>query len=558
MDARRTILATLGALAALPAFADHEPLGPIQPSADEQLGIYEINRARSDPPAYGEKIGLDLSLIAAQPPLAVSPHLSGSARFHAQVMLDHHEFSHVSATLGIGPNQMAVDHGYDLFLSGLSRDWGTANNIESILRSVNQIATTPAAVKTLVIDKDVPGVGHRVHLLAIGAYTNHREIGFGWATGTDSFPEFGLSRPLPTRTAAIHTGYRDASEAFLTGVVFADRNGNLRYDKGEGLEGVTVSVDGGGSTITMKQGGWALPAAAGARIVRCAGGAFVRPAAAFATVGGANVEVDFHSGRPVGEVGFAWRDGAVPPGPEVAIDTSADSGTAPLAVTLTGSGLSGGLYAWDLGNDETAEGTVAQATYLAPGLYPVVLDGLDASGAGSALRLVVVGAADGAGPGTSAPVDSSLRLTRGLAKRKLKKPGKDSVKLTAALELPAGLRPERLVVSASVAGATRTFTLDAKGRAKLDDKSKIVLKAPWPKDGSGVPAGTVAKLTVLVKGDLARELEAAGLRNRTETRAVPGVPCAVLLGGQPYRSLGTMATKAKSGKSAKGTITASD
>ena len=115
-----------------------------------------------------------------------------------------------------------------------------------------------------------------------------------------------------------------------------------------------------------------------------------------------------------------------------------------------------------------------------------------------------------------------------------------------------------LVVQVSVAGATRSFTLNAKGKAKLADKSKIALKAAWPKDGTGAPAGTIAKLTVLLKGDLASQLEGAGLRNRTEERAVADVPCAVLLGGQPYVVRGTLATKSKAGKSAKGTLTFPD
>ena len=59
----------------------------------------------------------------------------------------------------------------------------------------SRVSTTPGAVETLVIDKDVPGAGHRVHLMATTSqFQAHREIGFGWAAGKDSFPEFELRK----------------------------------------------------------------------------------------------------------------------------------------------------------------------------------------------------------------------------------------------------------------------------------------------------------------------------------------------------------------------------
>ncbi len=556
MKLRVLVVSSLVPLMVLPALADHPPYGAIEPTADEQLGVYEINRARSDPPAYGAAIGLDLSGVPARPPLAVHRNLQGSARFHAQLMLDHHEYGHTSALLNIGANQMAVDNGYDLFGSGLAHSWGTANSIESIMRSVNQVATTPAAVKTFIIDKDVAGAGHRVHLLAISAYGEHREIGFGWAAGTDSFPEFGLPKPLPTKLCAIHTGHRNTGEVFLTGVVFQDRNGNLRYDRGEGLGGVDVSVDGGGSTVSMAQGGWSLAVAPGTRVVRCSGGAFPGSAVSLVTVGADNVEVDFHGGRATGEVDFAWRSGTVAPGPDVGIASTGDNGPAPHAVTLTASGIAAGFYSWNLGNGtDDEDGEVVPVVYGSAGIYPVILEGLDSSGSGRALRVIVASSADGAGEGTSPPSSDALLLRKGLLKRKIKVAGKDQAKATGTLELPGGLVPEGLVVQVCVGGTLREFLLDAKGRAVGEDGSRFTLKAKWPKDGAGTPPGTVAGFSVTVAGDLAAPHDAAGLRDRTEARTVPGVPVVVLLRGLPYRADGVMTTKAVAGKGGSGTIT---
>jgi len=110
----------------------HSESGGIQPSADEQHGIYTINRARSDPEAYGDEIGLDLTGVKAQPPLAVSKRLTASARSKTDEMLANDYFAHTSEVTGLGPNQYIVDAGYDLFANGLGKDWGTANSTESL------------------------------------------------------------------------------------------------------------------------------------------------------------------------------------------------------------------------------------------------------------------------------------------------------------------------------------------------------------------------------------------------------------------------------------------
>jgi hypothetical protein len=57
-------------------------------SAQEQLFIYLLNRARANPVAYQQEAGLsvDLSGVAARPPLAVNDDLSDSAQYHSDDM----------------------------------------------------------------------------------------------------------------------------------------------------------------------------------------------------------------------------------------------------------------------------------------------------------------------------------------------------------------------------------------------------------------------------------------------------------------------------------------
>ncbi len=165
------ILATAGIAAA-----------PVDPSNQEQLGIYDLNRARHDPAAYGDSIGLDLDDVDPQPPLALNRYLTASARFHVDEMRDFDYFDHTSAVTGDGPNQMAVDHGYDLFGSGLDENWGATNYIESIAYASNTWATFPAALEGLIVDEGVPSLGHRIHLLAMSSFARkHREVGAGRA-----------------------------------------------------------------------------------------------------------------------------------------------------------------------------------------------------------------------------------------------------------------------------------------------------------------------------------------------------------------------------------------
>lgn len=57
--------------------------------------------------------------------------------------------------------------------------------------------------------------------------------------------------------------YGPANTVFITGVAYRDQNGNGQYDSGEGLGGVTVTLDHGGwGAVTASAGGYAIPVAA--------------------------------------------------------------------------------------------------------------------------------------------------------------------------------------------------------------------------------------------------------------------------------------------------------
>jgi PKD repeat protein len=519
--------------------ASHTPLGATEPSAHEQEGVWALNRARHRPDLYGDEIGLDLGGVLPRQPLAVNQNLTGAARFHADEMLDHDYFGHTSEVSGIGPNQMAVDNGYDLFGQGLGQAWGTTNSIESIALGVNRIPTFPKALELLIVDDGVPSLGHRMHLLGVPQFfADHSEIGCGRAAaGTTNY-------------YAIQTGYRSLDDVFVTGVVYRDANGNGAYDGGEGLGGVTVDV-GGIPTTTMTEGGYAVAVPPGAYQVTCSGGSFAGDSFALIDVGSDNVEVDCIEGLPIAEVDFAFQFGGSLATLDIAITGSPSSGPAPLLVDLAASGgTPETLYLWSFGDGASDLGAALSHTFTDAGLYPVTVRAVDPTGTGSALVLITADGAAGAGPGTTPPSDDTLVATKIAIKRNLKKPGKDAAMLAASMELPAGFSPGSHEVAVSVAGVTRRFTLDARNKGADPDGNKLKLKYKKPAGGAALAAGVTGSVSLKAKGDLAAVLDPAGIRNATFAGTLTDVPIAFLLNELVYRGAADLAVKSQQGKKA--------
>ncbi len=104
---------------------------------------------------------------------------------------------------------MARQFGYDL-----PSFWpDEANSIESIHRGNPRIGGVLASF--------IGSTGHRNHLMGQGWYATHREIGVG--------------ARLDDRTWTVLTATTGSGELFLTGVAYADADGNGRMDLGEGL-----------------------------------------------------------------------------------------------------------------------------------------------------------------------------------------------------------------------------------------------------------------------------------------------------------------------------------
>ncbi|MGL4461163.1 MAG: CAP domain-containing protein, partial [Planctomycetia bacterium] len=260
-------------------------------TAQEQLFVYLLNRARNNPQAYQREQRLPVSLagVARQAPLAVNNQLSNSSKFKTGEMAQFNYFAHTSQATGEQPNALARRLGYDLpdFYQN------DANFIESI-------GAGPTDARELlnlfIVDEGINPPGHRIHLLALDQFfRDHREIGVGVQTNSSS--TFGTYW-------AVHTANVDPSDKFLTGVAFRDRNGNSRYDLNEGINGARVKV--GSRTVrTNAAGGWSMKVGSDGRYnVRVEGTRFGRAATATAVVRGKNVAVDFIAGQSRGFVNF--------------------------------------------------------------------------------------------------------------------------------------------------------------------------------------------------------------------------------------------------------------
>jgi hypothetical protein len=235
--------------------------------------LVQLNAVRANPAAYGAAIGVDLSNVAPSQPLAWDTRLIQGALGHSQDMSARNYFAHDTPE-GVGPGARIAAVGY----AALS--WG-----ESIAAGY---ATTSDALAGLIIDTGVPDVGHRHHLLAMDpVFQGQNAVGIGIVqNGAGAYKDY----------YTIDTALGTDPRPYLTGVVYADLNGNGKYDLGEGLGGVTVTVQGVGSTTTFDAGGYSLQVNPGAYTVTFSGGGLSAPVTRAVTVGATNVELEITSG----------------------------------------------------------------------------------------------------------------------------------------------------------------------------------------------------------------------------------------------------------------------
>jgi len=298
------------------------------PSSLAQYTLQLINRARSDPLAEGQRLGIDVTAdlpatatgqVGPMPPLAFNALLLSAAEEHTQDMSTQHYFSQTDLVGRLPSNRIAA--------AGYTDTTGTGENI-AMLADSGQTATAAAGTMYVNLMKAASDPnGNRMNLLGIGdPASQSAEIGIGFVDlGADV-----LLKDDQTKVRFFETedfGARSNNTVFIVGVVYADLNGNGFYDPGEGLGSVDVIPSTGQyRAVTAASGGFALPMPAGTVTLTVSGGSFAGTATQTVMVGQNSIEVDFISGQAVGLVNFGHGGGS---------GSSGGSGTTTEAVVVT-------------------------------------------------------------------------------------------------------------------------------------------------------------------------------------------------------------------------------
>src|SRR5208282_3349478 len=257
------------------------------PTSDEQLVLEYINRARANPIAEGQRLGIDIheglsdpSLVGPRPPLAMNPILLNIATAHTQDMYNQNYFSHNDPN-GTTPFDRMTHAGYNYAMAGENMAGGegmSSNQLEDFM----------------MVDSGTPGRPHRVNLLDIFPYPCgnppciYSEIGIGYLNAPTPDGQ-GLSSLITQDFGATGT-----TGPFLLGVVYNDLNGNNFYDIGEGISGVTITPSTGTYyAVSSSSGGYAIPIGTSGTITVTASGPGFGPITKTVTLTGTNIKVDF-------------------------------------------------------------------------------------------------------------------------------------------------------------------------------------------------------------------------------------------------------------------------
>lgn len=256
------------ATAAAPIAAAPTQFSIGNPTDEEQLHLELINRARKDPNAEALRIIalndpgvqqalqlVDLNLLktqlAAYPataPLSFNTKLINAARGHSQYQFDNAVQTHFEGTVDLAQRFTAAGYSYR---SGGENVFAFASNVEYGHAGFEvdwSGDTSNGGMQT------PPGHRNSIH-------TNiFTEIGIGVVLGTNTLNGTTVGPQVVTEDF----GLPATAATYITGVAYYDLNGNNFYDLGEGLSGVTVTVDGQNNyAVTASSGGYSIPVPAG-------------------------------------------------------------------------------------------------------------------------------------------------------------------------------------------------------------------------------------------------------------------------------------------------------
>ena len=254
------------------------------PTAQEQLAIELVNRARADPLAeLGRQSDGFASGVSTNPsqPLAVVGELQIAAVAHSLDMRQRGFFDHDNPD-GESPFDRMDAVGYQYRSAGENIAWAGGY----------RDANSPAQIQRHH-DGLWESDGHQRNFMSNG----FSEIGMGVVTGPMSLNGRSFST-----SSTMTQKFGDRGRVYLTGVVIDDLDGDAFYDVGEGQGDVRITAwndQGVYGTVTWEAGGYSLELIPGTFTVQFEGGDLSGVVRHTVTVGQDNVKLDVIEGQDV-------------------------------------------------------------------------------------------------------------------------------------------------------------------------------------------------------------------------------------------------------------------
>ncbi len=255
-----------------PASQQPQQLATVQysignPTAEEQLYLEYINRARANPQAEADRLATttDADVLRAY------------GQFSVNLVLMRAQFAVIGALPPLSMNStlltMGRDHSQNMFnlgYQGHGDSDGAPSSLQQRITNSGYIAGSN---------------GENVFSYSYSTWYGHAgfEVDWGFGTGgmqvppghrdnihSGSFREVGIGivngyntvggRPRVGPQLVTQEFGRRSTEPFITGVVYDDRNGNNFYDAGEGIPNVRVDVPNTDYyAVTGQSGGYSVP-----------------------------------------------------------------------------------------------------------------------------------------------------------------------------------------------------------------------------------------------------------------------------------------------------------
>lgn len=253
-----------------------------QPTAQEVLVVELVNRARANPGAEAARLGIALNdgIIGTQitdtpkQPLAHNLLLIESSRLHSLWMLEQDIFAHIGVNNST-PHERMVAAGYQF-----TDSWASGENI-----AWNGIIATSINLTSYAVSQHeglFKSAGHRVNILN----ENYRELGVGQQQGYFMTDGRNYLSSMLTQNFA-----KSGSSYFLTGVIYEDKSSNEFYDVGEGLSGITITIN-NKSYPVYSTGAYSIPLTNGNYELSITGDALGAPVYYSVQVSGKNRKLD--------------------------------------------------------------------------------------------------------------------------------------------------------------------------------------------------------------------------------------------------------------------------